>query len=61
MIAHGPHGDVSTVCALGKLAAKHKGKVEVLHMRHHMFLWKSRRNHGTHVTVLPTRTSLFFG
>ena len=26
-----------------------------------MCLWKSRRNHGTHVKVLPTRTSLLFG
>ena len=26
MIAHGPHEDVSTVCAQGILAAKHKGK-----------------------------------
>ena len=33
-------------------------KVEVLHRRNHMCLGKSRRNHGTHVTVLPTRTSL---
>ena len=34
---------------------------KVLHRRHHMCLWKSRRNHDTHVTVLPTRTSLLFG
>ena len=26
MTAHGPHGDASTVCAQGMLAAKHKGK-----------------------------------
>ena len=32
-----------------------KEKVEVLHYLHHMCLWISRRNHGTHVTVLPTR------
>ena len=56
MVAHEPHGNVSTVCAHGILAAKHKGKVEVLHRRPHMCLWKSRRNHDTHVAVLPTRT-----
>ena len=38
-----------------------KEKVEVLHRRHHMSLCKSTRNHGTHVTVLPTRTSLLVG
>ena len=26
MTAHGIHGDASTVCAQGKIAAKHKGK-----------------------------------
>ena len=35
-----------------------KKEVEVLHRRHHLCLWKSRRNHGTHVTVLPTCTSI---
>ena len=45
----------------GILAAKHNEKVEVIHRRHHMCLWKIRRHHGTHVTVLPTRTSLLVG
>ena len=35
-----------------------KEEVKVLHSRHHICLWKSRRNHGTHATVLPTRTLL---
>ena len=34
-----------------------KKEVKVLHRRHHMCLWKRRRNHGTHVTELPTLTN----
>ena len=45
----------------GYTCSKAQRKEEVLHRRHHMCLWKSRRNHGTHVTVLSTRTSLLFG
>ena len=61
MTVYGPHGDASTVCAHGIIATKHKGKVEVLHRRYHMCLWKSGRNYSTHVTVLSTRTPFIFG
>ena len=44
----------------GYTSTKHKGRSGSSTQRHHTCLWKSRRNHGTHVTVLPTRTSLLF-
>ena len=36
-------------------------KVEVLHCRHYMRMWKRRRNHEPHDAVFKTGTSLLFG
>ena len=42
--------NASNVCTRGTLAARHNEISGIIHRRHHMCLWKSRRNHGTHVT-----------
>ena len=61
MTAQVPHRDASTICARRILAAKHKGKRGTSTQETpHVFV-ENKINYGTHVTVLPTRTSLLFG
>ena len=54
---HGPRGNAKSYVHSICLQLCTQEYIEVLHMRQHMSLWKSKRNHSTHVTVIPSCTS----